>query len=123
MGPDPLSTDLGGSAIYGAAQWIQAALLGSLATTVAVIAVAFVGVAMLAGRIDLRRGATIVVGCFILFGAPTIAAGLMRASELSGTAADVAVVVAAPPPPPPPTVVPPSTPYDPYAGASVPSRR
>lgn len=121
MGPDPLSTDLGGSAIHGAVLWIQSALLGSLATTVAVIAVAFVGFAMLAGRIDLRRGATIVIGCFILFGAPTIAAGLMRANEFSGGPAEVPVVLAAPPPPP--TVVPPSTPYDPYAGAAVPLRR
>jgi type IV secretion system protein VirB2 len=31
---------------------------------------------MLTGRIDWRRGATVIVGCFIVFGAATIVAGI-----------------------------------------------
>jgi type IV secretion system protein VirB2 len=43
---------------------------------VAVIAVAVVGFLMLTGRINWRYGATVIVGCFILFGAATIVGGI-----------------------------------------------
>jgi type IV secretion system protein VirB2 len=56
--------------------WIQGTLLGNLATTAAVIAVAAVGFLMLTGRIDWRRGLTVVIGCFIVFGAVSIVAGI-----------------------------------------------
>lgn len=115
---DPLSGP-SSSALPAAAEWIQGTLLGSLATTIAVIAIAWIGLGMLTGRIDLRRGATVVLGCFVLFGAPTIAAGLMRLGDAGGPAS-VPVVVAAPPPPP--KMSPSPAPYDPYAGASVPAR-
>ena len=36
--------------------------------SVAVIAVALVGFMMLTGRINWRFGATVIIGCFILFG-------------------------------------------------------
>jgi type IV secretory pathway VirB2 component (pilin) len=42
--------------------WLQGTLLGTVATTIAVIAVASMGFLMLAGRIDWRRGVTVVVG-------------------------------------------------------------
>ena len=51
-------------------------LLGNLATTAAVIAVAVVGLMMLTGRIEWRRGVTVVVGAFIVFGAVAIVAGM-----------------------------------------------
>ena len=56
--------------------WLQATLLDPIATTVAVIAVASVGFLMLTGRIDLRRSAQVVIGCFIIFCASTIVQGL-----------------------------------------------
>lgn len=66
----------GSSPIIAALDWVQGTLLGNLATTAAVIAVAAVGFLMLTGRIDWRRGLTVVIGCFILFGAVSIVAGI-----------------------------------------------
>ena len=94
-------------------RWVEALLLGSVATSVAVIAVAVVGMLMLSGRIDRRRAGAVVAGCFLIFGASSIARGI------AGT------VSAAPAPDPEPIVRPPLAPpspvvdgYDPYAGAA-----
>lgn len=79
-----LSTDPQGSGvIVGAARWLQGTLLGSVATVVAVIAVAVVGLLMLSGRINWRHGAVVILGCFILFGAASIVAGIQSAASLS----------------------------------------
>src|SRR5690349_5917330 len=59
----------GSSPILAALQWVQGTLLGNLATTAAVIAVAVVGYMMLTGRMEWRRGLMVVVGAFIIFGA------------------------------------------------------
>ena len=67
----------GSGVLVDAAGWLQGTLLGTAATTVAVIAVAAVGFMMLTGRIDWRRGAVVIVGCFIVFGAATIVAGIV----------------------------------------------
>ena len=114
---DALSTPLGGSALVDAAQWIQGTLLGTLATAVAVIAVALIGFGMLRGRIDVRRARIVILGCFVVFGAPFIAAGLIRMGDSERTASN-----AGPPPPASPLARPAPTAqsYDPYAGASVP---
>ena len=66
----------GSGPITGALAWIQGTLLGTVATTVAVIAVASVGLLMLTGRINWRLGATVVIGLFILFGASSIVGGI-----------------------------------------------
>jgi len=71
-GTDPA----GSSPILGALDWVQGTLLGNLATTAAVIAVAVVGFLMLTGRIEWRRGLVVIVGCFIIFGATAIVAGI-----------------------------------------------
>jgi type IV secretion system protein VirB2 len=55
-------------------------LLGTVATVVAVIAVAVVGFMMLTGRMNWRYGATVILGCFILFGATSIVAGIQTAA-------------------------------------------
>jgi type IV secretion system protein VirB2 len=70
----------GSGPILGALQWIQGTLMGNLATTAAVIAVAVVGLMMLTGRIDWRRGLTVVIGAFIIFGAAAIVAGIRSAA-------------------------------------------
>ena len=73
----PVTLDPQGSgAITGALGWIQGTLLGSVATAVAVIAVACVGLMMLTGRMNWRFGATVVIGLFILFGAGAIVGGI-----------------------------------------------
>lgn len=70
----------GSGAIVGAINWLQGTLLGTVATVVAVIAVASVGLLMLTGRINWRYGATVVIGCFIVFGAASIVAGIQSAA-------------------------------------------
>lgn len=70
------SDPAGSSPLLGALDWVQGTLLGNLATTAAVIAVAVVGFLMLTGRIEWRRGLTVIVGCFIIFGATAIVAGI-----------------------------------------------
>lgn len=66
----------GSSPILAALNWVQNTLLGNVATSAAVIAVAAVGFLMLTGRIDWKRGLTVIVGAFIIFGAVTIVAGI-----------------------------------------------
>ncbi|MEA3078653.1 MAG: type secretion system protein VirB2 [Sphingomonadales bacterium] len=70
----------GSSPIVAALAWLQGTLLGNVATAVAVIAVAMVGFMMLTGRMNWRFGATVIIGCFILFGAGTIVAGIQSAA-------------------------------------------
>jgi type IV secretory pathway VirB2 component (pilin) len=113
-----LSDPPGASVLVAAVAWLQGTLLGTVATTLAIVAIASVGLMMLAGRLAIRRGLTVVAGCFILFGASSIVAGLQSALA-------AAELAAAPDPPPPATpVLPPPPPAnrDPYAGASVPPR-
>jgi len=70
------SDPAGSGPILGALEWMQGTLMGNLATTAAVIAVAIVGLMMLTGRIDWRRGVTVVIGAFIIFGAVAIVQGM-----------------------------------------------
>ena len=65
------------SVLGNGASWIEQLISGSLAATLAVIAVAIVGFAMFGGRLPIRRGATVLIGCFVLLGAPAIADGLL----------------------------------------------
>lgn len=70
----------GSNVITGAMTWLQGTLLGTVATVAAVIAVAAVGFMMLTGRMNWRHGATVVLGCFIVFGAGAIVAGVRQAA-------------------------------------------
>lgn len=66
--------------VLGAADWVRDLLIGPLATTVAVIAVAMVGFMMLTGRMNWKHGAIVILGLFILFGAPHIVASIQAAA-------------------------------------------
>ena len=79
-----LSDPRGSGPIISAVQWLQGTLLGTLATVVAVIAVACVGLLMLSGRINWRHGAVAILGCFILFGAASIVAGIRSTAGVIG---------------------------------------
>ena len=70
----------GSGPINNAVLWLQGTLLGTVATTIAVMAVAAIGFMMLTGRMNWRFGATVIVGVFILFGATTIVAGIQAAA-------------------------------------------
>jgi hypothetical protein len=105
-------------ALNPAIDWLKDALLGHMATAIAILAVASIGFLMLAGRTDLRRAARVIIGCFILFSASAMAAGI------------IGVLNPAPPPPavpePPPAYipsVPKPTSRDPFPGASMPQQR
>jgi type IV secretion system protein VirB2 len=67
----------GGAPMAESARWIEGVMLGEIALGVCVIAVAFIGALMLTGRLPLRQGMQVVIGCFVLLGAPIIAAGLL----------------------------------------------
>jgi len=119
IGPSPISP--GGGAILDAANWLEGLIRSPAVTGIAVLAIAATGLAMLSGRIPVRRGMTVALGCFILFGAPAIARGIAG----SVAAVSGAETVPLPPPPPPPAPAlnkppPASAPVaDPYAGASI----
>jgi type IV secretion system protein VirB2 len=68
----------GSGAITGALTWMQGTLMGTVATVAAVIAIASVGFMMLTGRLNWRYGITVIVGCFVLFGAASIVAGIRQ---------------------------------------------
>lgn len=123
MSPDLLP---GQGVFVAALQWLQGTLLGSVATAIAVIAVAWVGMSLLSGRIDIRRGLQVIFGCFILFGASTVAAALVAAAQDAISTSDGSPE---PPQPPQPIYADSATsspakaaPYDPYAGAALPTR-
>lgn len=106
------------SPIESAASWVSGTLSGSLATELCIVAVALLGLLMLRGRLPIRDGLQVVVGCFLLLGAPLVAAGLLgiaadkggvQAASTAGATPYVAQV-----PLPPPAVQ-----YDPYAGATI----
>jgi len=84
LAQDSYSDPAGAGPIVGALQWLQGTLLGTAATVVAVIAVATVGFLMLAGRMNWRYGATVIIGCFILFGAASIVGGIQATAGGGG---------------------------------------
>lgn len=120
--PAPSLTDPpADSPIADGVLWVQGVALGTTATAITAIAIAAIGLLMLSGRLGLRRGIAVVAGCFILFGASAIATALTGFG--SGLKEDDR-------PPPADTghlrgplqaLKPPTSAYDPYAGASVPA--
>jgi len=64
------------SSFVAAAKWLQAAMFGTIATSIAIVAVAALGVLLLQGQLPVRRSATVILGCFLLFGSSLLAAGL-----------------------------------------------
>jgi len=102
-----------------AVNWVQSAVLGSVAQEIAVIAVASVGFMLLSGRMDVRRAVTVTFGCFLVFGAPSIAKGIWDA--VGGSDGTVLASNFEPPAPATLAVSPGQPTYvDPDAGAAVP---
>ncbi len=79
---DSYSDPAGSGVLVSAMGWLQGTLLGTIATVAAVIAVATVGFMMLTGRINWRYGVTVILGCFVLFGASSIVAGIHSTATL-----------------------------------------
>ena len=106
--------------VLGAAGgWMEGVLGGTLATTLCVIAIAILGLLLLAGRLRVRRSAEVVLGCFLLLGAGLLAvqlqqlAGGAAGADRAGGAQVILPAAAAELSPLPPAN------YDPYAGASL----
>lgn len=78
VGADPQ----GSGPIVAALAWLQGTLMGNVATAIAVMAVAAVGLMMLTGRLNWRMGATVIIGCFVLFGASAIVSGIQSAAAV-----------------------------------------
>lgn len=99
-----------------ATDWISATLFGDVATGLCVLAVAFVGLMLMTGRLAIREALRVALGCFVLLGAPLIAAGLRGvAQDTVAAGAPLEPAIHASPQPAP---LPPAN-YDPYAGASL----
>lgn len=113
-----IGSSSGPDALTEAVIWVATLLTGSAAVSVALLAVAVVGLLMLGGRMPVRRGLTVAIGCFVLFSARTIADGLL--STIAGGAPRATVPEPAPAYTP---TLPTGPPTDPYAGAAVPARR
>ena len=79
---DSYADPAGSGVLVSAMNWLQGTLLGTIATVAAIIAVAAVGFMMLTGRINWRYGVTVILGCFILFGASSIVAGIHSTAAL-----------------------------------------
>jgi len=79
---DSYSDPQGSGVLVSAVNWLQGTLMGTVATVAAVIAVATVGFMMLTGRINWRYGLTVILGCFVLFGASSIVAGIHSTATL-----------------------------------------
>ena len=101
-------------------------MLGPAAIALATVAVASVGFLLLTGRLDLRRGANVIIGCFIVFGAASIVSGIMSVVQGGSGEAPQMEVAAAPPvhvqATYPQQPLPNPSGYDPYAGAALQQR-
>lgn len=117
------------SSIYGALSWLEGTLLGPIATAIAVLAIVAMGFALLSGRIDARRAARLIFGCFIVFGASALAQGILGTFSPRDNGAGSSQIVL-PLPPPTPANPEPNTapadgavnPFDPY-GSGKPQQR
>ena len=69
------------SPLAAASDWLTGTLLGSVAVSLCVIAIAFVGLRMMTGHLAVRDGLRVAAACFVLLGAPAIAAGLRAAAH------------------------------------------
>lgn len=101
-----------------ASEWIQNLLSGDLATSLCVIAIAILGMLLLGGRLQARRGMEVVLGCCLLLGAALMAAqlqllvgGLNGRTKNAGNQLVITQSGASEPLSP--------VNYDPYAGASL----
>jgi len=113
-----LLTSSDASSIATSLEWINSVLFGQIAIGLCVLAVAFVGFLMLSGRLPLREGLRVILGCFVLFGAPLIAAGFVGGTSDRSAAVPEPVAPAVSEALPPRGELPPAE-YDPYAGASL----
>lgn len=103
--------------ISAGSDWVSQLIGGPAATTICVIAIGFLGFMLMSGRLAVRDGLRVVIGCFVLLGAPTLALSLLHIADGAQSAPAVDEAIAGPPAPTPTQLAPAN--YDPYAGASL----
>ena len=101
--------------LSSAGAWMTSLLAGEAAFAIATLSIALLGFLFLTGRMDWPRAAWSVVGVALLFGAPTIASGILEEEQAGPISRSPSVPLQ----PELPTALPPAQ-ADPYAGASVP---
>lgn len=106
----------GTPAIETGANWLVSLTTGGLAVGLCILAIAIIGLLMLGGRAPVREGVRVILGCFILLGAPVIAGAFVTTGEYAGSHQPTTDVTRSLPPPT--RDLPPSA-FDPYAGASL----
>lgn len=84
--PSSPLTGSNASPIGSSLEWMNDLLLGQVAVGLCVMAVAIVGFLMLTGRWPLRLGSRVILGCFVLLGAPAIASALISSGRDTGEA-------------------------------------
>jgi TrbC/VIRB2 pilin len=110
------------TAIEAATHWFTALLTGPLVTSLLIVAVAAFGIGLLLGRLSLRRGMEVVVGCFVLAGAAEISGAMMDRAPVAAIPALPSVSASldekplAPLGPDPVPIAAYGNPFDPYAG-------
>lgn len=117
------------SSIYGALSWLEGVLFGPIASAIAVLAIVAMGFVLLSGRIDVRRAARLLFGCFIVFGASALAQGILGTFSPRDNGATISQGIL-PTPPPTPANPEPNTapadgainPFDPYGSGKTPQR-
>ena len=119
----PLVADIqpDGNAISGTLVWLDSLLLGKTGTSLAVVAVAFVGFRIMSGELPIRHGIRVIIGAFILFGSPLLARSLLGLASSNEAPVPAPLEIAPPLPVLTPRAPVATTPFDPYAGASVPT--
>lgn len=65
------------SVFGGLSNWLDAQVIGELAIALCTVAVALVGFRMLSGHMSPRLGMRILLGVFLLLGAPVVAASIV----------------------------------------------
>ena len=106
----------GTGSLDGAVAWIGDAMIGPSAMAIGSLAIGTIGILLLAGRIPIQQATRAVVGCFAVFAASTIAQGLIGYADTPSLARAEASAPVSP-------IInqnPPSSAFDPYAGAAVP---
>lgn len=112
----------GSDPLGAASTWITDLVAGSASLAIAVIAVAAIGFQLMSGRLVMMTAARTLLGVFILLGAGSIAAALIRVAEVDDTAVASQPAIDLARQPSREEQRAPQQPSDPYAGASVPTR-
>lgn len=112
---EPIFYEQGGHSLSDAMSWPLSLLSGPLSLSIASVAVVCFGMLLLDGRIRWRRGISVVLGCFLVFGAPTLTRAFDGVNKRPSSASDGSTS----PDLKTPSLNTTASEYDPYAGAAV----